>query len=433
METIQAWTLIPFAIMLIMIAVAPLAAERFWENNRNKLICTMIITIPTAIYLIAAGLGHELMHQMFNDYFPFITLLVTLFVVTGGIFIKGDVAATPLVNSSILVIGYILASLMGTTGAAMLLIRPLLEINKQRTKKTHTVLFFIAMVANAGGVLTPLGDPPLFLLYLRGAPFTWFSSLFPAWLLVGAMLLTIYLITDNIYYKKEPISALRDDLSHIVPIRVKGRMNFIWLGATIAAVVLINEHYIPAMGEEGSFFLVRYLREIVLIAITLLSLKTTNRRIRKRNGYSWAPILEVAILFVGIFTTMTPALMFLNQNASMLGITSASQFYYFTGALSAFLDNSPTAVAFHTVATGLDMGTAGAVIVAGIPESILRAISLGAVMFGSMTYIGNGPNFMVKAIAEEKGVHMPSFFSYMLKFSLTTLLPIYVLAQLIFL
>lgn len=434
MAMVHAWMIIPFALVLLMIAVAPLFAPSFWESNRNKLICTLVIAVPTAVYLICTGLGQNLSHQIFGDYIPFIVLLLSLFVVTGGIRIQGDVVASPRVNCIILALGFALASFMGTTGAAMLLIRPLLEINKQRTRKTHIVLFFIAMVANAGGILSPLGDPPLFLLYLRGAPFGWFSSLLPAWLFVGVCLLVIFAVWDNIEYRKEPSEAHKADKEQKSPIRVSGCINFFWLACIIAAVIFLNEHYIPAMAREDSFFLVRYLREAVLLAVIVLSWLTTKSNVRKDNGFSWGPITEVAILFAGIFTTMTPALLYLNQNAASLGINKPWQFFYCTGALSSFLDNSPTAVAFHSVASGLDQTAfAGVPSVAGIPETMLMAITLGAVFFGAMTYIGNGPNFMVKAIAEERGIKMPSFFGYMAKFSLIVLLPIYILVQLIFL
>jgi len=431
---VQFWTLIPFIIMLLMIAVAPLVAPKAWEDNRNKLFLTLVLAVPTAIYLICAGMGHNLAHQVLGDYIPFIILLMSLYIVTGGIRIKGDIMATPMTNTTILTIGYVLASIMGTTGAAMLLIRPLLDINQQRTRKTHTILFFIALVANCGGVLSPLGDPPLFLLYLRGAPFEWFLGLFPEWLFVGALLLIIFYLWDSREFRREPMWAKKRDMTEISPIRIKGRMNFGWLAGIVLSVVFLNEHYIPAMGAEDSFFAIKYIREIILIAIALGSWFTTNSGVRKSNGFSWGPILEVAILFVGIFVTMTPALMFLSQNAQSLGLDKPWQFFYATGLLSSFLDNSPTAVAFHSVATGLDFsGMDGTSIIAAIPETLLKAISLGAVFFGSMTYIGNGPNFMVKAIAEEKGIKMPSFFGYMVKFSLIVLLPVYIVTQLIFL
>lgn len=424
--------MIPFLIMLLLIATAPLVAENYWESNRHKLASTLFVAVPTAIYLICTGLGDELAHQIFSDYVPFIILLLALFVVTGGIRITGDITASPFVNSAILLLGFVLASFMGTTGAAMLLIRPLLEINRQRTHKTHTILFFIAMVANAGGILTPLGDPPLFLLYLRGAPFTWFMSLLPEWLFTGACLLAIYFVWDSIMVRKEPLEAMVADLVDYKPIRITGKLNFVWLAMILLSVIFLNERYIPAMSRNDSFFLIRYLREIALVIVIALSMRLTPKRIRKENHFSWSPIIEVGVLFIGIFTTMTPALLYLRAHAAEVGLTMPWQFYYSTGLLSSFLDNSPTAVAFHSVATGL-YPEALPEFIAGIPAPLMKAISLGAVFFGSMTYIGNGPNFMVKAIAERDGVRMPGFFGYMLKFSLIVLLPVYILVQLIFL
>ena len=357
---------------------------------------------------------------------------MALFVVTGGIHVKGDIQATPKVNTLILAIGFVLASLMGTTGAAMLLIRPLLATNSQRKYTTHTVLFFIALVANTGGLLTPLGDPPLFLLYLRGAEFTWFLSLLPIWAFVGISLLVIYFLLDTYYYtKREALEHLMHDAREQEPIRIEGNINFLWLACVVASVMFINSGYIPAMGEEHAPIYIKLLREIVLVAIIFLSLYTTKKQVREANHYSWAPIIEVAVLFVGIFATMTPALIYLNANAADLGLTKPWQFYYSAGTLSSFLDNAPTAVAFHSVATGLPM-TEGVPMVAGVQEVLLKAIATASVFFGAMTYIGNGPNFMVKAIAEESGLRMPSFFGYMFKFSLVVLLPLYIIVQLIF-
>ena len=431
MEQVQLWMLIPFVVMLLTIAVAPLVAEHWWEKNRNKLIFTLIVSIPTAIILVCSGLGHNVQHQLLFDYIPFIMLLLALFVVTGGINIRGDIAATPTINTLLLFGGWLLASFMGTTGAAMLMIRPLLQINQQRKYRVHTVLFFIALVANCGGLLTPLGDPPLFLLYLRGASFEWFFELLPQWAFVGAVLLALYVAVDKYFYAKEPQDMLQRDLKEQEPIHMSGSINFIWLAAVIACVVFLNASYIPAMADHHAPIYVKFLREIVLLVIILLSLKTTERRVREANHFSWEPIAEVAILFVGIFTTMTPALLYLNVHAPSLGLTEPWQFYYSTGVLSSFLDNAPTAVAFHTVASGLPIAE-GVATVAGIPEVLLKVISLGAVFFGAMTYIGNGPNFMVKAIAEQEGVEMPSFFGYMMKFSLVVLLPVYIVAQLLF-
>ena len=433
----SAWSMIPFGLMLLMIAIGPLVAEHWWEKNANKLIVSLLLGIPTAVCLIMGGMVHELEHQLFNDYVPFIILLLALFVITGGIHISGDIKAKPWVNTTFLGLGWLLASIMGTTGAAMLLIRPLLTTNQQREHKVHTVLFFIALCANCGGLLTPLGDPPLFMLFLRGAEFTWFMSMWPQWLFTGGMLMLIYFALDTYYYKKEHWVALSADAREQVPMRLGGSINFLYLVGVVLSVAFINSGSIPAMGEENAPLWLKYLREIVLLSLTFLSLYTTKKKVRfELNKFSWSPIIEVVVLFLGIFTTMTPALAYLNANAASLGLTDAWQFYYSTGLLSSFLDNTPTAVAFHSVAAGLtadQIAAFGGNMMAGIPEILLTAICIGAVFFGAMTYIGNGPNFMVKAIAEESGVKMPSFFGYMYKFSLIVLLPIYILVQLIFL
>ena len=431
---IPVFSLIPFVIMLLCIAVGPLVAEHWWENNRNKLIVSLILGIPTAIWLCLNGLSDDLIHQMVFDYVPFIILLTALFTVTGGIRIGGNLAAKPIVNTAFLGVGYLLASIMGTTGAAMLLIRPLIETNQERKHKVHTILFFIAAVANCGGLLTPLGDPPLFLLYLKGAEFTWFMGMLPEWAFAGALLLLVYFIVDTMMYKKEDAADLAKDNNEQTSVKITGNINFLYLIGVVCAVAFINPGTIPAMGDHHAPIYVRLLREIVLVILILASWFTTKQQIRKENNYSWGPIIEVAVLFVGIFATMTPALLFLKANAGNLGITEPWQFVYATGALSSFLDNAPTALAFHSVALGLDPAlTAGATMVAGIPEVLLKAISMGAVFFGAMTYIGNGPNFMVKAIAEQNKIQMPSFFGYMFKFSLIVLLPIYIITQLIFL
>ncbi|MCI7338103.1 MAG: sodium:proton antiporter [Bacteroidales bacterium] len=439
METFvhSAWSLIPFGIMLLMIAIGPLVAEKWWESNINKLIVSLFLGVPTAVCLIMGGMTHDLEHQVLFDYVPFIVLLLALFVITGGIHLSGDIKAKPWVNTLFLGIGYILASLMGTTGAAMLLIRPVITTNQQRKHTVHTILFFIALVANCGGLLTPLGDPPLFMLFLRGAPFTWFLSMLPEWAFTGALLLIIYYFVDRYYYAKEDWTNLANDSLEYEKLRLTGSINFVYLIGVILSVAFINEGTIPQMGEEDAPLWLKFLREIVLLSLTGLSLYTTKKEVRyTQNKFTWAPIIEVAVLFLGIFTTMTPALAYLKAHAAELGLSTPWQFYYSTGLLSSFLDNTPTAVAFHSVATGLtaeQMTAFACPIVAGIPEILLKAISLGAVMFGAMTYIGNGPNFMVKAIAEESGIKMPSFFGYMLKFSLVVLLPIYIIVQLIFL
>ena len=432
------WASIPFAIMLLSIAVLPLIVESWWERNRHKLIVALALAIPTAIYLINKGLIHNLEHQIMYDYVPFIILLASLFVITGGIHLSGDIKAKPIINTLFIGIGYFLASIMGTTGAAMLLIRPVISTNQQRSHKAHTILFFIAAVANCGGLLTPLGDPPLFLLFLRGAPFTWFLHLLPEWAFVGAILLIVYYLVDSYYYKKEDWVNLSADTREVEPIRITGKINFLFLLGVILSVAFVNDGFIPAMksnpeiGYEAPMWL-KFLREIILLLLISLSLYSTQKKVREQNKFSWRPIIEVAVVFLGIFITMVPTMLYLAKNAASFGFSEPWQFYYAAGSLSSFLDNAPTAVAFHGVAVGLVNGGQAMAEIAGIPEILLKAIAMGSVFFGAMTYIGNGPNFMVKAIAEESGIKMPSFFGYMFKFSLIVLLPIYILVQLLFL
>lgn len=432
MQQINIWALIPFVLMLLSIAVIPLLAKQWWERNINKLLVSAILSVPAILYLINNNLQEELKHQILFDYIPFIILLGALFIVTGGILIQGQIQARPRNNTIILAIGYILASFIGTTGASMLLIHPLLYINKHRENKTHTILFFIALVANCGGILSPLGDPPLFLLFLRGVEFTWFLKLLPEWAFIGAVLLAVYYFTDRrYYYNEEKTEMIMADFRERGIISIRGSINMVYLLCIILTVLFINSSHIPQMGKLNAPIHIQFLREITLIAIALLSLITTRKSIRKNNHFTWSPIIEVAYLFIGIFITMTPALLFLSTNAQKAGITQPWQFFYSSGLLSAFLDNSPTALAFHTVAQNIPTTTE--VIVAGVDELILKAIAMGAVFFGAMTYIGNGPNFMIKAIAEQEGVKMPSFFGYIISFSLKILLPVYILTQIIFL
>jgi Na+/H+ antiporter NhaD/arsenite permease-like protein len=316
---------------------------------------------------------------------------------------------------------------MGTTGAAMLLIRPVLHTNKERRFKVHTILFFIAIVANCAGLLTPLGDPPLFMMYLRGAPFGWFLHLAPEWLTANGLLLLIYYFTDAHHHRKEPSKALQSDKAHIQPLKICGTLNFVWLLGVILAVALVNEQTVPALGQT---VYLKFAREAVILAMAALSWFTTRRQVRHWNHFAWHPILEVGYLFLGIFITMVPCLLYLQSHAASLGLRLPAHFYYAGGALSSFLDNTPTAVTFHSLALGLGIKTGA--LTAGIPDALLKAIAAGSVFFGSMTYIGNGPNFMVKAVAEHAHIKMPHFFAYMLKFSLIVLLPIFILVQLLF-
>jgi Na+/H+ antiporter NhaD/arsenite permease-like protein len=427
MENIPLLSLLPFILMLLSIAICPLFFAHFWEKNLNKLIVALVLSLPAAIFLLLSGHSHKLYETMIFDYLPFLILLGALFAITGGIHLSGDIEAKPLINTAFLGIGAVLASFMGTTGAAMLLIRPVIQTNKERKYKVHTILFFIGIVANCGGLLTPLGDPPLFMMYLRGAPFTWFFNLAPEWFITNAMLLIIYFVVDTIYHKKEPAVAKMLDKTMQTPIKIEGKLNFLWLAGVVLAVAFLNEQYLPFIKQNHYF---KFTREIVIAGMAVLSIIFTAKKTRKSNNFTWSPIEEVAYLFLGIFITMVPCLLFLEANAKTLGVTLANQFYYCSGALSSFLDNTPTAVTFHSLASGL--GATTGKLVAGIPEELLRAISIGSVFFGSMTYIGNGPNFMVKAVAEENNIKMPSFFAYMFKFSLIVLLPVFIIIQLIF-
>ena len=427
-HVIPAWMLIPFVAMLLCIAVLPLTKlEEWWEHNLHKLYVSLILGVPVGIWLCVNGMSHELIHQMVYDYVPFILLLMALFVTTGGICIKGDLRATPMTNSIILAIGWVLASFMGTTGAAMLLIRLLINTISERKYKAHTILFFIAIVANCGGLLTPLGDPPLFLLFQKGAEFTWFFNLTPQWAVTGILLLAIYFCMDSYYYKREPKANIEADDKNITKISITGTINILWLLCVIAATMFVNEKYFPELINHHAPFYTRLLREWIFIFIIMVSMHSTKIPVRQDNNFSWTPILEVACVFLGIFATMTPALMFLEvMKDQILEVLSQPwQFLYGTGVLSAFLDNAPTAMVFNSMApSGAIEGLAN--------DSFLGAISVGAVFFGALTYIGNGPNFMVKSIAEQSGIKMPSFFGYMIKFSLIICLPVYIIVQLLF-
>ncbi|MBQ9340350.1 MAG: sodium:proton antiporter [Paludibacteraceae bacterium] len=434
---IPAWMLAPFVVMLLCIAVLPLIPHvgEWWEHNLHKLYVSLLLGTPVAIWMCMNGMAHDITHQMVYDYVPFILLLMALFVTTGGIHIKGDFVATPTTNTIILAIGWLLASFMGTTGAAMLLIRLLLDTISQRKYKVHTVLFFIAIVANCGGLLSPLGDPPLFLLFQKGTPFTWWmANMVPEWAVTGALLLLVYFCYDTILYKKEPTANIMADVREQRKFEISGLINIFWLLCVICSTMFINGTYIDVMNPDHYAdghvpFYFKLLREWAFILIIVGSWVSTAKKVRVENNYSWTPILEVACVFLGIFATMTPALMFLQQHP--LPIHAPWQFVYSTGMLSAFLDNAPTAMVFHATATTLPVAE-GVETVAGIMPEFMKAISMGAVFFGALTYIGNGPNFMVKSIAEQEGINMPSFFGYMIKFSLIVCLPIYVIVQLLF-
>ncbi|GAA2180183.1 sodium:proton antiporter [Brooklawnia cerclae] len=411
------WGIIPFVVMLLSIALMPLipATAHKWEDWRFQFGLALVLGIPVAVW-IGLLLGWMRVGDAVWEYVQFILLLFALFVVSGGLFLAGDIRATPRNNTIVLAIGAVVASFVGTTGAAMLLIRPLLNINKERRNKVHTVVFTILIVANNGGLLTPLGDPPLFMGFLRGVPFTWTFHLFPMWLFINAMLLIIYFALDTKAYSQEEIADRVLDATQIEPVRVKGLVNFLWFAVIILAVAFIPSMDLEAI-EEGHAVWSDYIpfREIVFLAAAAGSLITGSKKIRyELNQFSWGPIREVAVIFVGIFLTMIPALEYLGQAAHRMPLNTIT-FFAFTGALSSFLDNAPTYATFFEMAhsLGADPGImALETRIAGVPQIWLEALSLGSVTCGAMTYIGNGPNFMVKSVAESRGIQMPSFGGY---------------------
>lgn len=406
-------SVLPFIFLLLAIAVMPFAAPKFWHENYH--LVSVGLGFITAIYYLIITKGWDLMHSV-EEYIMFISLLTALYVISGGIFIDIKGLATPMRNTVLLAIGAVLSNFIGTTGASMLLIRPFIKTNKIRITNFH-IVFFIFIVSNVGGALTPIGDPPLFLGFLKGVPFFWvMDKVFFKWLTALSILLIIFFIADYINFKKAPAEIEEIEKKAKEKIRIKGSYNFIFLAAVI-----------------GSVFITKplFLREGIMLLAAFLSYKLTNKEIHKRNQFNFFPIKEVAWLFIGIFVTMTPALELLRVHSSQLGITSPTQYYWFTGILSGFLDNAPTYLTFLTASMGiygLDINNIQNVLqFISEHEQHVVAISISAVFFGAMTYIGNGPNFMVKSIADHQDVETPSFFGFLIKFSIPILIPLYIL------
>ena len=422
------WSVIPFVLLLLAIAVLPIVTPHWWHNNWNKLILALGLGVPVAIYLLFIGQGGRLMHQLILDYIPFITLLGALYYISGGIVMRGDIEATPVNNTMFLIVGSVLASFIGTTGASMLLIRPLLRTNADRKHVMHTVLFFIFCVSNIGGALTPLGDPPLFLGYLKGVPFTWTFKLTPHWLFTLCTLLLIYLMWDLWAWRREDPAARRRDLREQRPISMSGSRNWLFLLGVILTVAFVNEQYEPFRSLIKSNEYWKLIQVPFMLGMIALSKFFTPIELREENRFNLHPIQEVAFLFVGIFATMIPAVVLLEARGSELGITSPIQYFFATGIFSSFLDNAPTYLVFLALAQGKN----SVMHVVQNMEIILIAISTGAVFMGANSYIGNAPNFMVKAIAEEQGVDMPSFGKYIV-YSALILVPVFFLMCLIFL
>jgi len=436
----------PFAIILAAIAFLPLLPTtlHWWEDNVNRLLVSLFCAVVTIAY-VALTMGYDavgplLEHAIIDEYGPFIALLFALYVISGGIRLSGDLPATPWVNATFLAVGTLLASFIGTTGASMLLIRPLLQTNQERTHVLHTVIFFIFLVSNIGGTLLPIGDPPLFLGYLRGVPFDWTLRLLPEWTAATSILLLAYYLLDRRMYRREPRGALIRDVMERKPLRFQGMINFLWLGCVVLAVAfLVPGRTISLAGASITVF--PYLREIAMLILVILSLVTTPQRIRDGNQFSYHAILEVAALFIGIFVAMQIPLAVLRATGADItqNLNEPWQFFWATGSLSAFLDNAPTYAVFFELARTLEPAAGAAVVELNttppttIPASLLIAISLGSVFMGAMTYIGNGPNFMVKSIAERAGVKMPSFFGFMIRYSIPILVPVFILVMVLFL
>ena len=454
-EVAHLWAVAPFVALLGAIAVLPLAGPvaHWWEHHRHKLLVSLLLGATTLVYL---GIAHPqaswrraadtLHHTLLFDYLPFIVLLFSLYTISGGISIAGDLPARPLTNALFLAAGGLLASMIGTTGAAMLLIRPLLETNRERKHVKHTVVFFILVVCNCGGLLLPLGDPPLFLGYLNGVPFFWTLSLWRSWLLVNGLLIAAYCFWDRLWWLPRESSGDRArDEARVHRLRIAGATPNVWLLVGVVASVALLDPSRPIPGFAWQPWL--YLREAAQLALVAVSIWLTPSTIRSHHGFNYGAIIEVACLFVGIFVTMQPALEILAVRGKTLGLSSAASFYWASGALSSVLDNAPTYLVFfkaaqslslqdgvisgvhHGVAAGVSAQTAT---VAGVALPLLQAFSMGAVFMGAMTYIGNGPNFMVKTIAESSGVKMPSFFGY-IAYSAVILLPILALNAWLFL
>jgi Na+/H+ antiporter NhaD/arsenite permease-like protein len=423
----------PFVLFLVAIAVLPLVAARWWHRNRNKAIVAAVLAVPTAIYLMAHGeAGRAALGHMLAEFFSFIVLLGALYVVSGGIVLRGDLAGRPRTNLLFLTAGAVLASLIGTTGASMVLIRPVLRINCERKRTGHIPVFFIFTVSNLGGLLTPLGDPPLFLGFLRGVGFFWTTTLWREWLLTNGLVLAVFYAWDSIAYRRETAADRLREQVRVHRLRVAGlRLNGPLLAVILMAVLFESPDVGRGAGNLlglGDLTLRRPWGELVMLAAAGLSLWLSPRHHHRENRSAWGPIVEVAVLFLGIFVTIGPALALLIEHGPRLAIREPWQFFWLTGGLSSFLDNAPTYVAFGTLAAGGDDFAA----LAKADPTILAAISCGAVFMGANTYIGNGPNFLVKAIAEEAGYPMPSFFGYLLRYTLPILIPVFLIITWVF-
>ena len=439
-EVAPLWSVFPFVILLVMIAAGPLFFEHFWHHN-YPIVAVSLAAGVVLYYVFVLHNVHSPVHAL-AEYVQFIALISALYIASGGILIEVDRKGTPFVNSLLLLIGAVFSNVIGTTGASMLLIRPFMRLNKGRIRPYH-VVFFIFTVSNVGGALTPIGDPPLFLGFLRGVPFTWtIGNSIEPWAFALMFLIVFFFLIDR-YQQNKRID--RSEKKYTNKIRIEGKKNFLWLGLIIASVFLDPNviDWVPAITYEGQK--ISFLREIIMFAAAFLSYKTANKESLSKNEFNFEPIREVAYIFIGIFGTMMPALeLVASYAASDTGVKliSHNSLYWLTGSLSALLDNAPTYINFLTAAMaaqGANIADSMQVVAFASGDEMfsnsviqLKAISISAVFFGAMTYIGNGPNFMVKSIAEQTGLQMPSFFGYLIRFSIPILLPVLFLVWLLF-
>ena len=448
-DMLPIWSIIPFVGMLVSIALFPLFKPQWWDKNlfNVAIVWSLVFLIPFAIGFGPSVAGFQFYEILLLDYLPFIVLLWGLFAVSGGIVIKGSLSGSTIVNVIILIIGMLIASWVGTTGASMLMIRPMIRANSWRKRKVHIFVFFIFLVSNIGGCLTPLGDPPLYLGFLRNIPFFWTMQLAPILFFNAVVLIIAFFFIDRHFYKKD----IADGCKPVVfekkePIRVEGAHNFIFLAMIVGAVILsgtLSQTGLLTDSATGealgipfaygiSIPLNNVIQMVIIVLAGFLAVRTTKKELHTLNNFSWGPIKEVACLFIGIFITMIPALALLRTHGASLGITEPWQFFWATGMLSSFLDNAPTYLVFMTTASSLPVTAGGLVTSIGsIAPQLLLAISAGAVFMGANTYIGNAPNFMVKSIVEENKIKMPSFFGYM-GWAGRVLLPVFILDTIIF-
>lgn len=433
---------LPFAGLLLLIAILPLisTASHWWENNLNKLKVALVCAAGgILLYLIPTGDVGKI-GMTYLEYAAFLAMLTSLFVISGGIHISGAFAGLPYINTIFLAIGAVLASMLGTTGASMVLIRPLLRANRQREHKTHVIIFFIFIVSNCGGLLTPLGDPPLYLGFLRGVPFEWTFRLWPQWLLTNGILLLLFYLLDRWYFRSREAhlrEALLDEIKKAAKkIHIQGGINLLFLMGIMGAILAASYVVHPFLSHYGNELFSEIGSKAFQIGgmslLAFCSYRLTPGRIHRDNEFIFAPIKEVAILFFGIFGAMLPALALLEAKSTLLSLQAPWHFFWMSGMLSSFLDNAPTYLVYVTLAASQNHISASHLgVLADRFPALLAAVSCGAVFFGAMTYIGNGPNFMVKSIAEHARVKMPSFGGYLL-WSCAILIPVFMLQTYLF-